>query len=64
VYVLLNSLLCYKSDCTRPCVFPNSLPNYKYHTYLDSNPRIELCSPSKKQKSRTEKQVSIYSCQI
>ena len=22
---------------TTPCVFPNSLPNHKYHIYLDSN---------------------------
>ena len=25
-------------------MFPNTLPNQKYHIYLDSNQQIELCS--------------------
>jgi hypothetical protein len=40
----INSLYCYKSDCTTHCVFPKSLPNQKYRIYFYSNPHNDLCS--------------------
>jgi hypothetical protein len=43
VFILLIILFCYKPYSTTPCMFPNSLPNHKYHINLQSEPHIELC---------------------